>query len=72
MINLGGIIPDDPGKLPRRIYRRRQPEADVVTAPAASRLVKRTMQTILEELGEIAFWKLAIKRANRCLRQKTQ
>ncbi len=64
VINLG-IIPDDPGKL-RAAFIDADSRADVVISSGGVSVGEADYtKTILEELGEIAFWKLAIKPANR-------
>lgn len=60
VINLG-IIPDDPGKL-RAAFIDADSQADVVISSGGVSVGEADYtKTILEELGEIAFWKLAIK-----------
>lgn len=60
VINLG-IIPDDPGKL-RAAFIDADSRADVVISSGGVSVGEADYtKTILEELGEIAFWKLAIK-----------
>lgn len=60
VINLG-IIPDDPGKL-RAAFVDADSQADVVISSGGVSVGEADYtKTILEELGEIAFWKLAIK-----------
>lgn len=64
VINLG-IIPDDPQKL-RAAFIDADASADVVISSGGVSVGEADYtKTLLEELGEIAFWKLAIKRANR-------
>lgn len=64
VINLG-IIPDDPGKL-RAAFVDADSRADVVISSGGVSVGEADYtKTILEELGEIAFWKLAIKPVNR-------
>lgn len=69
VINLG-IIPDDPGKL-RAAFVDADSRADVVISSGGVSVGEADYtKTILEELGEIAFWKLAIKpEPTVCLRQ---
>lgn len=60
VINLG-IIPDDPGKI-RAAFIDADSQADVVISSGGVSVGEADYtKTILEELGEIAFWKLAIK-----------
>ncbi|STQ13108.1 molybdopterin molybdenumtransferase [Enterobacter cloacae] len=60
VINLG-IIPDDPEKL-RAAFIEADNAADVVISSGGVSVGEADYtKTILEELGEIAFWKLAIK-----------
>lgn len=60
VINLG-IIPDDPCKL-RAAFLEADSQADVVISSGGVSVGEADYtKTILEELGEIAFWKLAIK-----------
>jgi molybdopterin molybdotransferase len=60
VINLG-IIPDDPEKL-RAAFIEADKSADVVISSGGVSVGEADYtKTILEELGEIAFWKLAIK-----------
>ncbi|MFH2502162.1 molybdopterin molybdotransferase MoeA [Klebsiella indica] len=60
VINLG-IIPDDPAKL-REAFIQADQQADVVISSGGVSVGEADYtKTILEELGEIAFWKLAIK-----------
>jgi molybdopterin molybdochelatase len=60
VINLG-IIPDDQDKL-REAFIRADKEADVVISSGGVSVGEADYtKTILDELGEIAFWKLAIK-----------
>jgi molybdopterin molybdochelatase len=64
VINLG-IIPDDPEKL-RAAFIEADKSADVVISSGGVSVGEADYtKTILEELGEIAFWKLASSRANR-------
>jgi len=59
-INLG-IIPDDPEKL-RAAFIEADKSADVVISSGGVSVGEADYtKTLLEELGEIAFWKLAIK-----------
>lgn len=60
VINLG-IIPDDPEKL-RAAFIEADKSADVVISSGGVSVGEADYtKTMLEELGEIAFWKLAIK-----------
>ncbi|MGP4875553.1 molybdenum cofactor synthesis domain-containing protein, partial [Klebsiella pneumoniae] len=60
VINLG-IIPDDPAKL-RDAFIAADQQADVVISSGGVSVGEADYtKTILEELGEIGFWKLAIK-----------
>lgn len=60
VINLG-IIPDDPDKL-RAAFIEADKSADVVISSGGVSVGEADYtKTILDELGEIAFWKLAIK-----------
>ncbi|MBB1199994.1 molybdopterin molybdotransferase [Enterobacteriaceae bacterium 89] len=60
VINLG-IIPDDQDKL-RAAFIKADSEADVVISSGGVSVGEADYtKTILDELGEIAFWKLAIK-----------
>lgn len=60
VINLG-IIPDDPAKL-RDAFIDADQQADVVISSGGVSVGEADYtKTILEELGEIGFWKLAIK-----------
>ncbi|CAM6796338.1 molybdopterin molybdotransferase MoeA [Enterobacter hormaechei] len=60
VINLG-IIPDDPQKL-RAAFIDADASADVVISSGGVSVGEADYtKTLLEELGEIAFWKLAIK-----------
>ncbi|TDT60271.1 molybdopterin molybdochelatase [Enterobacter sp. AG5470] len=60
VINLG-IIPDDPQKL-RETFIAADSQADVVLSSGGVSVGEADYtKTILDELGEIAFWKLAIK-----------
>jgi len=60
VINLG-IIPDDPEKL-RAAFIEADKSADVVISSGGVSVGEADYtKTLLEELGEIAFWKLAIK-----------
>lgn len=60
VINLG-IIPDDPHQL-RAAFIEADGQADVVISSGGVSVGEADYtKTILEELGEIAFWKLAIK-----------
>ncbi|WP_286933181.1 molybdopterin molybdotransferase MoeA [Leclercia sp. UBA5958] len=60
VINLG-IIPDDPEKL-RATFMEADRVADVVISSGGVSVGEADYtKTILDELGEIAFWKLAIK-----------
>ncbi|HCC0889659.1 TPA: molybdopterin molybdotransferase MoeA [Salmonella enterica] len=60
VINLG-IIPDDPHQL-RAAFIEADSQADVVISSGGVSVGEADYtKTILEELGEIAFWKLAIK-----------
>ncbi|ECC8733438.1 molybdopterin molybdotransferase [Salmonella bongori] len=60
VINLG-IIPDDPCKL-RAAFLEADSQADVVISSGGVSVGEADYtKTILEELGEIAFWRLAIK-----------
>ncbi|WP_368541465.1 molybdopterin molybdotransferase MoeA [Enterobacter soli] len=60
VINLG-IIPDDPDKL-RAVFIEADKAADVVISSGGVSVGEADYtKTILDELGEIAFWKLAIK-----------
>jgi len=60
VINLG-IIRDDPQQL-REVFIRASEQADVVISSGGVSVGEADYtKTILEELGEIAFWKLAIK-----------
>lgn len=60
VINLG-IIPDDPQKL-RDTFIAADSQADVVLSSGGVSVGEADYtKTILDELGEIAFWKLAIK-----------
>lgn len=60
VINLG-IIPDDPEKL-RAAFIDADASADVVISSGGVSVGEADYtKTLLEELGEIAFWKLAIK-----------
>jgi molybdopterin molybdotransferase len=60
VINLG-IIPDDPEKL-RAAFIEADNSADVVISSGGVSVGEADYtKTMLEELGEIAFWKLAIK-----------
>ena len=60
VINLG-IIPDDPDKL-REAFISADSQADVVISSGGVSVGEADYtKTILDELGEIAFWKLAIK-----------
>ena len=60
VINLG-IIPDDPEKL-RAAFIEADNAADVVISSGGVSVGEADYtKTLLEELGEIAFWKLAIK-----------
>ncbi|WLI78456.1 molybdopterin molybdotransferase MoeA [Kosakonia sp. H02] len=60
VINLG-IIPDDPQKL-RDTFIAADSQADVVISSGGVSVGEADYtKTILDELGEIAFWKLAIK-----------
>ncbi|SFT52236.1 molybdopterin molybdochelatase [Kosakonia arachidis] len=60
VINLG-IIPDDPEKL-RATFIAADQQADVVISSGGVSVGEADYtKTILDELGEIAFWKLAIK-----------
>lgn len=60
VINLG-IIPDDPQQL-RDAFIRADQQADVVISSGGVSVGEADYtKTILDELGEIAFWKLAIK-----------
>ena len=60
MINLG-IIPDDPAKL-REAFIQADQQADVVISSGGVSVGEADYtKAILEELGEIGFWKLAIK-----------
>jgi len=60
VINLG-VIPDDPQKL-RETFLAADREADVVLSSGGVSVGEADYtKTILDELGEIAFWKLAIK-----------
>lgn len=63
VINLG-IIPDDPAKL-RDAFIAADQQADVVISSGGVSVGEADYtKTILEELGEIGFWKLAIKPGN--------
>lgn len=63
VINLG-IIPDDPAKL-RDAFIDADQQADVVISSGGVSVGEADYtKTILEELGEIGFWKLAIKPGN--------
>ena len=60
VINLG-IIPDDPAKL-REVFIEADRQADVVISSGGVSVGEADYtKAILEELGEIGFWKLAIK-----------
>jgi len=60
VINLG-IIPDDPDRL-REAFIAADQQADVVISSGGVSVGEADYtKTLLEELGEIAFWKLAIK-----------
>jgi len=60
VINLG-IVPDDPQKL-RDTFIAADSQADVVLSSGGVSVGEADYtKTILDELGEIAFWKLAIK-----------
>ena len=60
VINLG-IIPDDPAQL-REAFIAADQQADVVISSGGVSVGEADYtKTILEELGEIGFWKLAIK-----------
>jgi len=60
VINLG-IVPDDPQKL-RDTFIAADSQADVVISTGGVSVGEADYtKTILDELGEIAFWKLAIK-----------
>lgn len=60
VINLG-IIPDDPAKL-REVFIQADQQADVVISSGGVSVGEADYtKEILEELGEIGFWKLAIK-----------
>ncbi|WP_373964136.1 molybdopterin molybdotransferase MoeA [Kosakonia sacchari] len=60
VINLG-IVPDDPQKL-RNTFIAADSQADVVLSSGGVSVGEADYtKTILDELGEIAFWKLAIK-----------
>lgn len=60
VINLG-IIPDDPDAL-RAAFIKADSEADVVLSSGGVSVGEADFtKTLLEELGEITFWKLAIK-----------
>ncbi|XTZ37117.1 molybdopterin molybdotransferase MoeA [Salmonella enterica] len=60
VINLG-IIPDDPQRL-RETFIAADEQADVVLSSGGVSVGEADYtKTILDELGEIAFWKLAIK-----------
>ena len=60
VINLG-IIPDDPAKL-REAFIQADQQADVVISSGGVSVGEADYtKAILEELGEIGFWKLAIK-----------
>ncbi len=64
VINLG-IIRDDPHAL-RAAFIEADSQADVVISSGGVSVGEADYtKTILEELGEIAFWKLAIKQVNR-------
>ncbi|PXW43284.1 molybdopterin molybdotransferase [Klebsiella oxytoca] len=60
VVNLG-IIPDDPAKL-REVFIQADQQADVVISSGGVSVGEADYtKEILEELGEIGFWKLAIK-----------
>ncbi|WP_039056433.1 molybdopterin molybdotransferase MoeA [Enterobacter sp. Bisph1] len=60
VINLG-VIPDDPQKL-RETFLAADRQADVVVSSGGVSVGEADYtKTMLDELGEIAFWKLAIK-----------
>lgn len=60
VVNLG-IIPDDPTKL-REVFIQADQQADVVISSGGVSVGEADYtKEILEELGEIGFWKLAIK-----------
>ncbi len=56
-----GVVPDDPAAM-RRAFEEAAGEADVViTSGGVSVGEADYVKTLLEELGEIGFWKIAIK-----------